>query len=412
MAGNSITEKWQYNTLILTSYSGGEQRIKNLQNPRHFVTYDYPAMDCLQAQWMRGVGRLKQTVPFYVPMWHSPIYLSEKFNGGKAFYVENSSIYGLFNCQYIELFFEDDTGQTTNKVCKLDYISEGIIGVKKAVNAVLPPTRAWLFPLKNCIAQPMQGLQYIYSNGSLVGISFEDLLDVPTNPTIPPSILNNYENYVGWNMWNLPEVYIGKEMFLHTPRWVGDDGVQLSLTKNTNRLDTELGMFYYDLKNTRSYDVHTYKFLLTCREEINNMTRFFKRVCGMWKSFWMPTWVNDIEVEDDLVAGNSYFYAKWTGHADYYNTNGRTKKIIIFTKDYNYHIYQILNYMQSTVNLETYTKVTLTDSIEETIPIDNILMVSFLNLVRLDSDELQINYETDACANVDLTFREVDDLEG
>ena len=48
MAGNSITEKYEYKTLILTSYDGHEQRIKNRQYPRHFVTYDYPAMDCLE----------------------------------------------------------------------------------------------------------------------------------------------------------------------------------------------------------------------------------------------------------------------------------------------------------------------------------------------------------------------------
>ena len=37
-------------------------------------------------------------------------------------------------------------------------------------------------------------------------------------------------------------------------------------------------------------------------------------------------------------------------------------------------------------------------------------MVCYLNLVRLDSDELVINYESNVVANTTLVTREVDDL--
>ena len=57
----------------------------------------------------------------------------------------------------------------------------------------------------------------------------------------------------------------------------------------------------------------------------------------------------------------------------------------------------------------TYGKVLLTDSQEEQINLNNIAMVSFLNLVRLDSDDLQINYESNVVADVTLAMKEVDD---
>ena len=38
-------------------------------------------------------------------------------------------------------------------------------------------------------------------------------------------------------------------------------------------------------------------------------------------------------------------------------------------------------------------------------------MVSFLNFVRLDSDELQLNYESNEVANTTLVMKEIDDVQ-
>ena len=41
MSDTKITETYEFNTNILTSYSGREQRIKTRQYPRHMFSYDY-----------------------------------------------------------------------------------------------------------------------------------------------------------------------------------------------------------------------------------------------------------------------------------------------------------------------------------------------------------------------------------
>lgn len=409
MAGTSITEKYEYKTLILTSYDGHEQRIKNRQYPRHFVTYDYPAMDCLEAQWLRGLGRSVQNRTFYIPMWHSPIYLQDTFTGGTAFDVDPACMYAMHNVKYIEIFFDDDVGQTINIAREVDFLSEHIIGIKKAVLATLKSPRAWLLPLRRCSVQPMQGLQYIYSDGSNVSYSFEDMLDVVSNPNIPKSVIENYEDFSGWNSWGLPEIYVNKNVFLHTPQWVGDDSVSLSLTKNTNLLDKEIGIEKYDMKNLMSYDVHTVNYYMRCREEINNLVRFFKRVQGRYKAFWLPTWVNDISCSFDINAGDNEILIDFTNLEKYTKSNTREKRIVVFTKDWSYHIFRIFTYGTSVVGNKEYGKLVLASPVTTSIPKNMIWMISYLNCVRLDSDELQLNYETDYSANVQLSFREVDD---
>ena len=45
MADTKITERYEFKTDIITAWDGHEQRIKTRQLPRHFLTYDYSAMN-------------------------------------------------------------------------------------------------------------------------------------------------------------------------------------------------------------------------------------------------------------------------------------------------------------------------------------------------------------------------------
>jgi hypothetical protein len=42
------------------------------------------------------------------------------------------------------------------------------------------------------------------------------------------------------------------------------------------------------------------------------------------------------------------------------------------------------------------------------IDVNNILMCSYFNLVRLDQDELQLNYESNEVATTTMVFKEID----
>ena len=78
MADTQITEKYEFLTNIITSYSGAEQRISLRDIPRRYISYDYAAMNKFEAQWLRALLRMKQTNTMYIPMWHRQLYLSEE----------------------------------------------------------------------------------------------------------------------------------------------------------------------------------------------------------------------------------------------------------------------------------------------------------------------------------------------
>lgn len=413
MSGNSITEKYEYLTDIIISYDGHEQRIKTRQYPRHLLSFDYPAMDCLQAQWLRGLGRMRQSDYWYIPMWQSPIHLRDDYIGGSALYIREKDMYSLRDCEYIEIFVTDDINSNVsgkNIVRQVEVYHDGIIGLKKAIkDRILYKGNTWIYPLKRCSVQPMGNLSYLFSNGTEVTHNFEDLLDIPPVVRVPDKYLVNYETYKSKNRWKLPDGIDNYEILQIEPTWADDEAVKLGVDKAVNRLDNETGKFWYDLKNRNSYDIHTYQYVLLNQEMIHNMIRFFHKICGKWKAFYYPTWVNDIQSKDDLNAGSNSIIVDWINIGDYYSLNSRRKKIVIFTKDWKSYIYDILSYDRVSIDNKLYGRITLQRPFTTTILKSNILMISFLNFVRLDDDELQLNYESNEVANTTLVMKEIDD---
>ena len=415
MSGSNITEKYEYKTDIITSYDGHEQRIKTRQEPRRFFSYNYDAMNMYQAQWLRGLGRIRQSDAYYIPMWQAPIYLAQPHYGGKALYVQKEYLYNLKDCQYIELFVTDDVNQgginLVNQIVDIQETESDIwlLGLKLPIKRHLNPKNTWIFPLRNCSIQPSSSLSYMFSNGTSMTHNFEDLLQKPVNLVLPSKIVADAD-YKGKNRWNLPKYIDSKEVLQIEPTWADDESVKLSMDKNVSRLDNETGIFVYDLKNVKSYDIHTYQYTLLNQEMIHNMIRFFRRISGMWKSFYYPTWVNDLQVVEDIKANDNYIIVGWNKISQYYVNNRRSKKIVIFTKDWKSYIFDVITYSDTKIGDNTYGKVVLSKSTAIDLNKENILMVSYLNLVRLDHDDLQLNYETNVVANTTLTMKEIDDI--
>lgn len=410
MSDTNITEKLEYKTSILTAYDGSEQRICTRSNARRYITYNYSSMTSYQAQWLRALLRMRQSTYIYIPMWHSAIMLNSPATAGsKGLYIDSKYMFDLHNCDAILIFSEDSITQG-NQVYVVDGYEDGIIGLKTKLTTDLAVDSTYIYPMIQCSVQPASGLNYVFSGGSELVANFEDILYVPTFDVPSKYLFDNDEDYEDKNIDNLPLSLNNREVFLLSPQWVDDDGVSLSITKNTEKLDNDTGVFMYDLKNNYSYDKHTYKFLLINRQEIHNIKRFFNRVKGKFKSFYMPTWVRDITPSSSLIAGNNFIYTELSQLYKFYGSTSRKKYIVIFTNDNITYVYKLLSFSTEVINNVTYGKIYLYSPISKTIPLSDIKMVSFMNHVRLDDDSLQINYETCNVATCTLSMMEVDDI--
>lgn len=409
-----ITEKYEFLTDIITSYDGTEQRIKLRQHPRHYLTYDYSAMDAYEAQYLRAITRIRQTDAWYVPMWHNPAYLAENFvAGGDVLKIDPDYMYGFDEVEYICIHIKDEvTSDGGNIVRTVREYRRDEIEIFGKIDRRLDMDNTFVYPVRKCIVQPTLGLTYGYSNGTELAIPYEDL-NVKSKAKLPSFIVDEYDIIENqYNRWNMPDTYGGHEVFFVEPQWKEDDDIQLKIEKNTQRMDNETGIFLYDLKNNHSYDIHSYVMLFETQQKINNMIKFFKRMGGRHKSFFMPTWANDFQITRDIKKGDNALYTDFKKMFKFYIGNSKQKYIIIFTYDWKSYIYPIMSYSEETLMIGempvVYGKLLLQTPIDFDLGVDSILMCSFFNLVRFDDDALTLEYESNIVARVTMSVREID----
>ena len=411
MSETKIQVTYSYLTDVWQSYGGQEQRRCLRSVPRRTISYEYTSMNSSEAQWLRAQLRKKQNNFEFIPMWHDVAYLSEDFLGGKSMYIDPEYMIGFHNCDAIEIFAHDDVmhHEGVNITKKVKKYENNIIHLKTVLDKNLNKKNTWILPLIRFSVQTPLSSSYIYSNGTNIKMVYEDI------GYKPPFDINSqyYEQYNylvdGFNRYNLPSSYNGRQVFLNTPQWLDDDSLTLKVSKNVNKLDNDTGIFKYDLKNTSSYDTHEITVLLRNKRMINNIIKFFTKVKGKFKSFYCPSWANDFNLAQSIKKGSNYIYTDLSETYRYYMENGRNKKIVVFTNDWKSYIFDISAYTYEKIEDKKYGKLLLGSSSPVNIPIKNVRMVSFFNLVRLDSDEMQINYESNIAATVQLSMKEVDD---
>ena len=410
-----ITERYSYKTDIITAYDGHEQRIKTRQYPRRTLSYDYDAMTPSEAHWLRAQMRLRQSDTMYIPMWHRATRMTHDFFMGKLWWVDPTALYGFLGAEGLEVFSYDDvTGAKNVNVQRVieSYSAEGTIITKTPLQRICNRKNTWLYPLVKCTTQPTDGLNYVFSDGTSVTMNFEDIA-YDSVAQLPYSIVHDYfyDLVPQFNRFHLPEKYQEREVLLNNPQWDTDDTLKLGISKLTYKADSESGIFRYDLRNSKSYDTHTCTFLFRNRPMIDNFLKFFKNHGGMYKSFWMPSWVNDFQPVRDIKAGDTSFVVDLVSLDWYYLSNARKKKIVIFTNDWKCSIHDISTYSKFTEGTRRYGRIYLSTPVDRDIPLSNFRQISYFNLVRFDSDELQVDYESDEVATVTISFKEVDDID-
>ena len=411
MSETKIQVTYSYLTDVWQSYDGQEQRRCLRSVPRRTISYEYTSMNSSEAQWLRAQLRKKQNNFEFIPMWHDVAYLSEDFLGGKSMYIDPEYMIGFHNCDTIEIFAHDDVmhHEGINITKKVKKYENNIIHLKTVLDKKLNKKNTWILPLIRCSVQTPLSSSYIYSNGTNIKMIYEDIGYKPTFD-INSQYYEQYNYLVdGFNRYNLPPSYNGRQVFLNTPQWLDDDSLTLKVSKNVNKLDNDTGIFKYDLKNTNSYDTHEITVLLRNKRMINNIIKFFTKVKGQFKSFYCPSWANDFNLAQSIKKGSNYIYTDLSEMYRYYMENGRNKKIVVFTNDWKSYIFDISAYAYEKIEDKKCGKLLLGSSSPVNIPIKNVRMVSFFNLVRFDSDEMQINYESNIAATVQLSMKEVDD---
>lgn len=400
-----IIERIEYKTQIHTAWDGSEQRMALRSEPRRYVSYDYVGVQTWHNQYLRMLTFGQQTQRIRFPLWHAQCILKLGVAADQTLIkIPAEALWGYRNIGAVMLWANDDVGGVKYD---LAYITaSGVLGLKKPLRTDWEAYKTVLVPVFYGVLN--QESDYANMHSDLVTMTLNlELLQNQDAPEFPVAFDEWHpENPPeGTYIRGLPDMYMGAEVFKDEPPWLDD--MSVSYSKNANRLDNETGVFRFDLKSSETSESRQIQYVGINRAECYNFQRFFMRQKGMLKSFYAPTWLNDLELAGDMMAGQIYLLLKFNMFWKYYATSRRRRTIIIFYVNGTCEILKIAGYAVDETG--QYGKIYLENNLTHTIYKQQVRMVSYFCRYRFASDTMTVDYETNTSATMNLNFVEVNE---
>jgi hypothetical protein len=400
----TISETLEFLTQIHTAWDKTEQRMALRAYPRRSIAYDYYGMNPEQSQYLRALCYAKQNEKIELPLWHAGCRLAEtahvNFSHVK---IATGDMWPFRGVSGVEFWHNDAKGGERYFLSAL--YGDGSLKLTEVLERDYAVKTTNLFPVVYGYLKP-EADYAIYTDSHTTMQLNVDILD-DYSLTILPAALDEH-HFEPWEEKTpyqdaIPAAYRGIDIFPLAPSWAGD--LAAGFTRNANKLDSGVGVVKYDLKSIHSSENKEIDYVLTTRSEINNFQRFFTRCKGRWKSFYAPTWLNDLALAEDAAKGQSYILVTWPLFWKYYANMARRKLAIAFLRNGQTKILSIAGY--STDSEGDYGKVFLDASLTEPLKRSDVFMISYLCRYRFNSDTLTTDYDTTGIASVSTAFTEV-----
>ncbi len=400
-----ISERLEYLTQIHKSWDNTEQRAALRTSPRRFISYDYIGTKGSQSQYLRALAYSKQTEKIEIPLWHANCQLDEiLFKGQTNIKAGKDKIWPYRGMSGLLLWSSDELGGDRYP---LKYILGDGTVISGNIFARDYPPGTIVCPVGWGVLQQESAYDTYSSMATSLQLNLELLPDYSITPV--PDALDeyHYETFKTEDPWAkvLPTTYNSVELFTIPPSWTKD--LSAKFTRNVNRMDNQSGVFKYDLKSLNPTETREIEYVAISRSEINNLQRFFCRCKGRLKSFYAPTWLSDMALQEDAPPGQNYLIVDWPLLWKYYANMNRRKTIVIFQRDYTATILKVAGY--TTDDSGNYGKIFLDNQLTKAINKAEVLLISFLVRYRLDTDSMLVDYDTTDAGTTSLSFMEVNE---
>jgi len=372
----SVNETLEWMTDILTSPTGAEQRRALRVYPRRTLEFDVALFGRERAYADNlldtyGGGR------WWLPLWHEP-YAAKALVPVGATTIVLPTPNGIqwdaaviwvspFECQVLEVSSVTDS----------------------RINLAAPLSRAYanaiVYPA--VVAQITDQPRFVKHNDTVwTGEMRFGLHDV--DPLTRPA--------------NIPNAYLGYPVVLTPP----NDAERLDASYERMMLtqDNEVAHPVYLDTAGRPFALYKYSWMVSGRDETRDFEVFLKGLCGRAKPIWMPTFHQDFEVVS--VSGN-LLTVRDTG---YLATGGpRRDREYLCIQTLTGPVYRRIISAALSGNNEV---LTLSGAIPGGTTPEQIIQVSFMSLMRLNTDTLQIEHltDTDGTLTCEAIFRSAPDL--
>lgn len=174
------------------------------------------------------------------------------------------------------------------------------------------------------------------------------------------------------------------------PFAINFDSITETFTNNWIKLDNDIGVIEYEITNIEPIVYREIPFMINGREEVDTFKRFLYYCSGKLQPFWIQSSEEAFRVVSDITSGDTFILIENINYSAYsFGGYARANIEIITTSG--------IVVRATIVDVEVLPsfeeKLILSASIDYDIPITSILKCSWLEKVRLDSDNISIKWE-------------------
>jgi len=349
-----FSEELQFSTDILKSWDG-EQRIALRKAPRELITYNYTKTS--QISLLRTLLREWVHRTWGVPIWFEAEPVSDIVAGAKVIYCDTSN--ASFMQGGYAFLWENDS---KNEILEISAVYTDRIELTNPVANNY--TKAYVMPMKSGIMS--NGVQFKRSGND--SVSFSATFIIIGDVDYAENSFPVYSNYP----------------VLDTRVIVGN--MDEVLRRPVELIDNGQGLIVVEQVSNKIYNKRTIGTVAKGKDEVWQWKKMLHYLKGRQKAFWLPSFSKDIKIKNTITAGSTGANIEYIGLS-------------------NFGTFPIATRLQLRNGTVLYFKITYATKVEDgevisldtaptqDITADDIVMWSFMDLVRLDADSIKLEYK-------------------
>ena len=362
------TELMQFKTDLLPKESGKEQRIKLRKNPRQFFnwrirtddgTFDKSRLDTLMFDW--------QSRTWGVPIWHEATELTVAATAGDLTINVGSTADADYRIGELVMLFSDTT--TFDVQTLASFTATTITFSNVILNSYLVGDA--VAPLRTANLKKSVGAKRFISGDQELFLNFR--------------ILDNDSELADATGW---DTYQSK-VLLDTCNVIRGGSLDETYLRDIIVADNGTGVTASDSPWDNGRRSTTLTLRANSRAEVWNLRQLLHFLAGRQVSFWTPTFGQDLVATQPLTSGGSDLVMENIGYTQFIRLRVPRLHIWLRLKDGTVLTREIITTVETSTTIET---LTMDATWGQDIAIADIDRISYLEEVRLNTDDVRIEY--------------------
>lgn len=380
-----VFEKF-WRTTILQSSTGKEQRSALFTWPRRSIISQFNFFNFTDfARIKRKLYKYTHSV-WGIPLWQDVSCLTSVATPGQTTLNVNTTNYTNLVSQTYCILIDNNYNF---EVVKISSLTDTVITLTSALYS------SWsigtrLYPIINARISDRQRTKANTGTMGSISIKAKETFELNNDSPVYTEKSPSFSQYSGKYVFNIE------------PNW-GREIPQL-LTRETKLLQF-LGYNFAETKTDEPTMKFDFDYFCNSRQEIDKIIAFFDYCKGRLKSFWVPTWQNDIKVTDSISVDDTTITIEDIEYTDFWLEN------TVFGRYLYFQMPGGNTSIKKVIAAPTDITLTLNEGMEYSCEMAQLssLSVSFLALVRFAIDEIKINYHTSCSASITVRIQTVQD---